>query len=126
MPLFVPPIFQKKCLGIFLTLTITESSLGFGPCDKMVSRQIDFQIFPYGATNLSLWTPSTTVLFLPYSTNIRTSLQWLYIVIIHIFMLIPVPRILRTDGFHFVTGGRADCFIRDFSFFHAEWKNTFF
>jgi len=69
MPLFMPPIFQKKCFSIFLTLTVTESPLGLGPRNKMVSHQIDLQILTYSATDLSFWTPSTTVFFLSYSAK---------------------------------------------------------
>lgn len=126
MPLLVPPIFQKKCLCIFLTLAVAESALSFGPRNKMISRQINLQIFSYGTTNLSFRTPSTTVLFLSYSTNIyKLYIKTVFKVVVHITECY-IPCILRTHGFHFVTGRCRNRFIRDSSFFHAKWKYAFF
>lgn len=132
IPFLVAPIFEKKSFRVFLTLTISKSALSFGPGYQVVSRQINFQVFPYRATYLCFWTPSATIFLLSYPTNISIILfngiflesHGELISTFRFSFQMNLPRVLRADRFRFVARRSGDRIVWNLALFHTKRETT--
>lgn len=75
MPLGVAPVLEEERFGVFLTLTVTETSLCLGPSYQMIPRQVDLEILPNVAADLGLWAPRASVLLLSYSSTTQPAIS---------------------------------------------------